>query len=749
LSDSSIPSFHKLSIQERVQAIRDKGLLSEEDSRALLNGEHLLTANNADAMIENVVGIMGLPVGLALNFQINDKDYVVPLVVEEPSIVAALSFGAKIARQAGGFTATSSEPILIGQIQLVDVPHTSRARQIVLQRKEEILNLANSLHPRMVARGGGAKDIEVIIHPATSDSPEMVVIHLLVNTCDAMGANLVNTMCEGVAPLVEGLTGGRVFLRIMSNLTDRALVRASVTIPVEELTLNGYDGTQVRNGIVIASKFANVDPYRAATHNKGIMNGIDAVAIATGNDWRALEAGAHAYAARGSHYTALTRWTTTDDGSLHGELEMPIKVGIVGGPLESNPSVAVNLRLLGVESATELAEVMAAVGLAQNFAALRALATEGIQQGHMTLHARSVATAAGAGPEIFDDVVERLVESGEIKVWKARELVTEIQTAAASTPEVRGAADLTGLPAGHGKIILLGEHAVVYGSRAIAAPVPLAIRARVVDSDEKGIWLVVPRWGVEQRLHRDPKERRSFEQPAGLLLEELGLIDRSMRIEVYSEIPRAMGIGGSAAVAVAIIRALNEHFKLGLVDEEVNALAFRCEQVAHGTPSGIDNTVATYGQLLMYRAGSPPEITELHVESPISFVIGMTGVESLTAKMVARVREAWSKNRVVYDRMFKGIDVLTQQAVDCLRRYDLERLGDLMNVCQGLLNGLQVSSPELEELIQIARESGALGAKLTGGGGGGSMIALCPDSPDAVADAIRSAGYQAMEVSIG
>jgi hydroxymethylglutaryl-CoA reductase len=749
LSDSSIPSFHKLTIRERVRAIRDKGLLSEEDTRALLNGEHLLTASNADAMIENVVGVMGLPVGLALNFQINGKDYVVPLVVEEPSIVAALSFGAKIARQAGGFTTNSSEPILIGQIQLVDVPHSSRARQIVLQRKEEILNLANSLHPKMVARGGGAKDLEVIIHPATSDSPEMVVIHLLVNTCDAMGANLVNTMCEGVAPFLEGLTGGRVFLRIMSNLTDRAMVRATVTIPVEELTLNGYDGTQVRDGIVVASKFANVDPYRAATHNKGIMNGIDAVAIATGNDWRALEAGAHAYAARGSHYTALTRWTTTEDGSLHGELEMPIKVGIVGGPLESNPSVAVNLRLLGVESATELAEVMGAVGLAQNFAALRALATEGIQQGHMTLHARSVATAAGAGPEIFDDVVERLVESGEIKVWKARELVTEVQYAAASTPEVRGAADLTGLPAGHGKMILLGEHAVVYGSHAIAAPVPLAIRARVVDSDKKGIWLVVPRWGVEQRLRRDPKARRSFEEPAGLLLEELGLIDRSMRIEVYSEIPRAMGIGGSAAVAVAIIRALNEHFKLGLVDEEVNALAFRCEQVAHGTPSGIDNTVATYGQLLLYRAGSPPEITELHVENPVSFVIGMTGVESLTAKMVARVREAWSKNKVVYDRMFKGIDVLTQQAVDCLRRYDLERLGDLMNVCQGLLNGLQVSSPELEELIQISRESGALGAKLTGGGGGGSMIALCPDSPEAVADAIRDAGYQAMEVSIG
>jgi hydroxymethylglutaryl-CoA reductase len=749
LSDSSIPGFHKLSVPERVRAIRDKGFLSPEDSRALLNGDHVLSLTSADAMIENVVGVMGLPVGFGLNFLINGKEYVVPMVVEEPSIVAALSYAAKTARSGGGFTATSSEPILIGQIQLVDVPHASRARRTLIQRKEEVLNLANSLHPRLVARGGGATDLEVIIHPASGDIREMMVVHLLVNTCDAMGANLVNTMCEGVASFIESLTGGKVFLRIMSNLADRSLVRARVKIPAEELTSNGYDADQVGDGIVIASQFASIDPYRAATHNKGIMNGIDAVALATGNDWRAVEAGAHAYAARGSHYTSLSRWSKDEDGSLKGEIEIPIKVGIVGGPLESNPTVALNLRVLDVESARELAEVMGAVGLAQNFGALRALATEGIQQGHMTLHARSVAAAAGATPEIIDTVVDRLIDSGEIKVWKARELVTAVRTDTASSPEVRGAADLTGMAAGHGKIILLGEHAVVYGSRAIAAPVPLAVRARVVDSEDDGIWLVVPRWGVEHRLHRDPKHRQSFEEPAGLILEDLGLIDHSMRIEVYSEIPRAMGLGGSAAVAVAIIRALDRHYRIGLCDEEVNALAFRCEQVAHGTPSGVDNTVATYGQLLVYRTGMPPQIDDLHLEKPVTFVIGMTGVESLTAKMVARVHNAWTKNKAVYDRMFKAIDALTLQALDALRRYDLERFGDLMNVCQGLLNGLQVSSWELEELIQIARENGAIGAKLTGGGGGGSMIALCPDHADKVARAMQDAGYQAMEVQIG
>jgi hydroxymethylglutaryl-CoA reductase len=745
LSKSVFPSFHKLSVQERVRTVRDRGLLSSQDYRALLKGESVLDVNGADNMIENVIGVMGLPIGLGVNFLINDKDYVVPLAVEEPSIVAALSFAAKTARVNGGFTSWSDEPILIGQIQLVDVPNTSKARRILEQRKEEVINLANSLHPRMVARGGGAVDLEIVLHPATNDTVEMLIVHLLVDTRDAMGANLVNTMCEGVASFLESLAGGKVFLRIVSNLADRSLVGAEVTIPVDQLASNGYDGEQVRDGIVIASQFAAVDSHRAATHNKGIMNGIDAVALATGNDWRAVEAGAHAYAARGTRYTSLSKWTRGEDGSLVGKIELPLRVGIVGGPLQSNPSVSMNLRMARVETSRELAEVMASVGLAQNFSALRALATEGIQRGHMTLHARSVATAAGAEPEIFDTVVEELVESGEIKIWKAEEIVESVkQRAGTSMPSE----ERDELSAGHGKIILFGEHAVVYGSRAIAAPVPLAVRARVVDEDD-GVWLVVPRWGVEQRLRMDPAKQRSFEVPAALVLRELGLTERPMRIEVFSEMPRAMGLGGSAAVAVAIIRAIDRHFELKLSDDEVNALAYRCECVAHGTPSGIDNTVATFGQPLVYRKGDPPEIHSLGFPEPITFVIGMTGIESLTAKMVARVREGRERNRDVYDTMIKGIDAVTGQALEAIKKSELERLGELMNVCQGLLNGLQVSSWELEEMIQIARENGALGAKLTGGGGGGSMIALCPDNAAKVMTGMRNAGYQAMEVSIG
>ncbi len=751
---SRIPKFYKMSVPERVRTVRDRGLLGPEDYQFLQSGRHTLSVQLADKMIENVIGVMGLPVGLGLNFLINDKDYVVPLVVEEPSIVAALGSAAKLAREAGGFTVESTEPRLIGQIQIVDVANPAKAKATLLQRKDEILNLANSLHPKMIARGGGAKDLEVYIHPSQGIGGDMVVVHLLVDTCDAMGANLVNTMCEGVASLVENMADGRVFLRILSNLADRALVRAKVRIPTRLLTGKGFDGEQVRDGIIVANDFARVDPYRAATHNKGIMNGIDAVALATGNDWRAIEAGAHAYAARGGRYTSLTTWKKADNGDLLGELEIPIKVGTVGGPLQTNPTVALNLRLLNVESARELAEVMGAVGLAQTFSALRALVTEGIQQGHMTLHARSVATAAGVPPELFDTVVERLIASGEIKIWKAEEIMREVN--AQSGPSVtlkRGAGEeetLEGerLGAGHGKIILLGEHAVVYGRRAIAAPIPLAIQARVEDARE-GVELIIPRWGIEQRLDFKAKRPQSFAKSMSRVLAALELEDRGMRIEVFPNVPRAMGLGGSAALAVAVIRAVDLHFRLGLDDERINELAFECEKVAHGTPSGLDNTLATWGEFMLFRNGDKPRREVIEVSQPLPIVIGMSGTESLTARTVARVREAWQKNPRLYDRIFDEIDTLAGHGLDALKSADYDTLGELMNVCQGLLNAMQVSSWELEELIQVARNHGAVGAKLTGGGGGGSIIALCPDDSARVARAIREAGYHALEVSIG
>jgi len=334
MDTARIPKFYRHSIQKRLEILRDRSIITEEDYISLVNDLHLLKPNQADRMIENVITVFGLPLGIGLNFMINGKPYIIPMVVEEPSIVAAVSSAAKTVLQAGGFQCTSTDPILIGQVQIVNVTHPEQTQEKILASKEEILNLANSLHPNMVARGGGANDLEVRILSSGSGDEKMVVVHLLVDTRDAMGANLVNSMCEGVAPLIEKITEGTVNLRILSNLTDRSLVTSRCRIPTEHLDFNDTAGEEVRDGIVSANNFALADPYRAATHNKGIMNGIDPVAIATGNDWRAIEAAAHAFAARDSRYRALTRWEKAENGDLTGEIKLPLKGGIVGGSLK-------------------------------------------------------------------------------------------------------------------------------------------------------------------------------------------------------------------------------------------------------------------------------------------------------------------------------------------------------------------------------------------------------------------------------
>ena len=751
-SGSRIPNFFKLSVKARIEALRDRTALTEEDLQALENGTHTLKRHVADKMIENVVGVFGLPLGVGLNFLVDGRDVIVPLSVEEPSIVAGLSGAARAARLSGGYRTEVTAPILIGQVQIVNIDDVEGARQALLDRRDEVVNLANSLHPKMVARGGGARDIEVFHHRApeggVEGAPErdMLVLHLLVDTRDAMGANIVNGMCEGVASLAEAITGGRVFLRILSNLTDRALVRARVRIPVQNLTMKGFAGKDVRDGIVLASDLAQVDSYRATTHNKGIMNGVDAIAIATGNDFRAIEAAAHAYAARSGRYRALTRWYANGDGDLEGEVEMPMKVGTVGGSLETNPTVRLNHRLLGNPDAAELAGIMGAVGLAQNYAALRALATAGIQQNHMTLHARSVASAASVPEELFNEVVDALVESGDIKVWKAQEIVRRMTRRTIEAPveeaEPRSSAC--------GKVILLGEHAVVYGRSALAAPLPLAVEARVVDAED-GVQLLIPRWGVEQRV--PPLNER----PAGaagilaLLLQRLDLANRSMTIEVFPNVPRAVGLGGSAALAVSVIRALDSHFALGLDDHRINDFAFDCERAAHGTPSGVDNTVATYGTPVLFRGpgeGGEPSFDEVSLSRPLPLVIGLTGRESLTARTVARVAQAWRSNKARYETVFDQIDALTRAGADAARDGAFDELGELMNLCQGFLNALQVSTKEIEELVEVSRRHGAVGAKLTGGGGGGSIVALCPDGTEDVLAGIKAAGYEALAFEV-
>jgi hydroxymethylglutaryl-CoA reductase len=392
-SSSRLAGFYDQPLEQRIEQVAQWAALTQDET-AILRGALGLDLARADRMVENVAGLYGLPLGIATNFIVNGRDVLVPMVIEEPSVVAGASFAAKLARAGGGFQATTTAPEMIGQLQVLDVADPWSARFDLLAARDELLALASATDPLIVNAGGGARDLEVRVLEHTPVGP-MLVVHLIFDCRDAMGANAVNTACEALAPRVEQIAGGRVVLRILSNLADRRLARARCTVPLEALAWADFPGERVAQGVVEAWAFAAADPYRAATHNKGIMNGVDAVVVATGNDWRAVEAGAHAYAARAGRYTSLSTWARDAAGSLVGTLEMPLAVGIVGGATRAHPTARVALKILGVQRAHELAEIVAAVGLAQNLAALRALATEGIQRGHMRLHARKVAVEAG------------------------------------------------------------------------------------------------------------------------------------------------------------------------------------------------------------------------------------------------------------------------------------------------------------------------------------------------------------------
>ena len=438
MTNSRIAGFYKLSLDERLDALGARVDFG------------LLTPQQADKMVENVVATHNLPLGIGLNFKINGVDRLVPMVIEEPSVVAGASFMAKLVRKGGGFFATTSAPEMIGQIQILDVADIHAAKLAIYEKRGDLLKIADEIDPILKKLGGGARDLEVRV---IENSPigAFLVAHLIYDVRDAMGANAVNTACEKLAPHLEKITGGRVHLKILSNLSDRRMARVRCTIPVEELAFSphlnllpqgegtkgsppmrggaekgGFSGESVRDGIIEAYAFAASDPYRAATHNKGIMNGVDAVVIATGNDWRAIEAGAHAYAARSGRYTSLSTWGKDDDGNLVGTLEMPMAVGIVGGATKVHPTAQAALKLMQVETASELAEIIVSVGLAQNLAALRALATEGIQRGHMSLHARQVAIAAGASGETVEKVAAQMVAEGTVRVDRAEEIIGKL-----------------------------------------------------------------------------------------------------------------------------------------------------------------------------------------------------------------------------------------------------------------------------------------------------------------------------------
>jgi hydroxymethylglutaryl-CoA reductase len=420
VTTSRIPGFYNLPLEERLNKLAEASGMAREELATFTDGG--LSTDQADHMVENAAGMIALPLGIGLNFIVNGREVLVPMAIEEPSVVAGATFMAKLARASGGFTVTTDAPEMIGQMQVLEVKDLAKASMDLLEHKADLIAEADAIDPVLKKFGGGARDLEVRI---IDESPigAFLVVHIIYNVRDAMGANAVNTACEKLAPHVEAITGGRVHLKILSNLADRRLARSSCKIPVSELAFDSFSGEQVREGIIAAWAFAAADPYRAATHNKGIMNGVDAVVIATGNDWRAIEAGAHAYAARSGIYTSLSTWGKDADGNLTGALEMPMAVGIVGGATKVHPTARAALKLMHIQSAAELAGIIVSVGLAQNLAALRALATEGIQRGHMSLHARQVAIAAGATGEQIEKIAAQMAAEKTVRIDRAEELL--------------------------------------------------------------------------------------------------------------------------------------------------------------------------------------------------------------------------------------------------------------------------------------------------------------------------------------
>ena len=734
-----ISGFYKLGVKDRVKILNKMGIISSEERISLERQDQILSLDEADKMIENVIGVFGLPLAIASDFLMNGKNYFVPMVVEEPSVVAGVNNAAKIIKSSGGFKSELKNSLLVGQIQIHNLEDVTQSKKILQQKKSNLIKKANELLPRLNERGGGVKDID--IRELNIKNKVNLVLHLHVNTADAMGANLVNTVCEGLSDTIEGMIAGDVGLKILSNYTDQSLVEVEIEIPPDLLETNEFSGNEVRDGIVNACDFANADPYRAVTHNKGIMNGIDAIAIATGNDWRAIEAAAHAYASSTGIYKSLSNWDICENGNLKGELLMPIKVGIVGGSLSANPASRMGLNITKVESASELSELIGAVGLAQNFAALRALATNGIQQAHMKLHARSVALSAGIPKEYFSEVIKDMINSKEIKKWKAQELL-EKKLSEKNRIKFQDKKKIEG--SASAKFILLGEHAVVYNQYAIAYPINNAVKISITDEGSK---LAFNLSGFcDQEILEGSEYFSYFKKLLDVICKIYAVDVPLVHFEINSRIPLAMGLGASASIAVALSSALSNYFELSKNSKEINKIAFECEKINHILPSGIDNTVASFGKAVFYNKNEPINVLSKKYSKSLPIIIAMSNSPSKTSDLVTSVAKARSKNKEMYEKIFEQMGDISQQGFDAIKKKDFNQLGDLMNIYQGLLNSIGVSTPELESMIDIARSSGALGAKLTGSGGGGSIIALCPDHQKEVINSLNGAGYQTIPI---
>lgn len=721
LRTSRIPGFYRLSIEQRLAYLARTFGLTDEQISQMRDGT-ALSVDHAVNMVENTIGVLGLPLGLGLNFMVDGREHLVPMAIEEASIIAAVSKGALLIRRSGGFTSEVDDPIMIGQVQILDLDDPDKASELLLERKQEVIDSANRSDSRMVTRGGGVKDLETRVLCGGRDVGPMLIVHLLCDVCEAMGANAVNYACEAAGPKIAELVGGRVNLQILSNLADKRIARAEFHVPFEMLKTEKIDGRSVATRMVEASRFAQVDPYRAATHNKGIFNGICAAALAFGQDWRAIEAGGHAYAARDGQYRGLATYEISDE-SLIGQIEIPLQVGWVGGAVDSHPGVKVLRSISGVQNSRELSGLLASVGLAQNFAACLALCTEGIQRGHMALHARSVAVSVGVEPENVEKVALEMIRRGEVKVSVAEDIHRGMRD---TVPEKSGEHELPVRSFARGKVVLFGEHATVYGYPGIISTIDLGLTVKI-KSDSHGPRFLHPNFKQAFPIPNTDKDVRLFSRAADAAFELYGLLQEPIAIEVESNLVPGMGLGSSAAFSVALCSALRRYKGMNL-DQQWNGELFgeaqQLEAVFHGNPSGMDAATVLSGGVIWFRKGPPREILPIRLPKPMTGIVCIVEPGARTIEMVELVKNNRKHDPESVDAIFEEIGNLTVDAGIALGTGDAHATGKLMQKNHDLLAKLGVSTPQLDKAVDLLLDRGALGAKLTGAGGGGAVVAL-------------------------
>ncbi|MBZ0263613.1 hydroxymethylglutaryl-CoA reductase, degradative [bacterium] len=718
---SRIPGFYRLPVEQRLAFLANRYNLSEQQITNLRDGQ-TLRIDHAVNMVENAVGVLPMPLGLGLNFIVDDVEYLVPMAIEEASIIAAASKAALMIRQGGGFRTEVDEPVMIGQVQVVEIADVHKAEKRIHERKKDIIEQANLASPRMVARGGGVFDIETrIIDEDDLDSP-MLIVHLLMNVQEAMGANAINYASEAVGHLIERITGGRVNLRILSNLADKRLAKASFRLPFDAIKTSELSGAEVAQRMIEAYQMAKYDPYRAATHNKGIFNGIGAAALALGQDWRAIEAGGHAYAAKDGKYRSLTKYWIEDE-YLFGSIELPMQVGWVGGAVNSHPGIHILHSISGVENARELAGLLATVGLAQNFAACLALSTVGIQKGHMALHARSVALSVGVPASQVEEVAQEMIRRGDVKVSTAEEVYRKMR----ERPRTKQPAD--GMPvtvSAPGKVVLFGEHATVYNYPGITAAIDVNLSIKITP-DPDGPRFLNPHFKQPFSVPKSDQDLRLFSKAVDLALNIYGMREERVAISIESDLVPGMGLGSSAAFSAALCMGLRKLKNQdtprswdGTLLDEVQQL----EAIFHGHPSGMDAATVLSEGVLWFRKGPPREILPIRMQHSMAGIVCLVEPGARTIDLVRKVRHSHDLNPKRVGSILDEIGNLTVDAGIALGTGDADEVGRLMFRNHELLARLGVSTAGLDKSIEKLIDYNVLGAKLTGSGGGGAVIAL-------------------------